>query len=64
MTLHPDLYHSNIRISDITETLDDYYTALYYSLNNPQKPPELYTKNKDTLFLPHEASASSLQTQC
>lgn len=47
MTLHPDLYPSNIRISDITETLDDYYTALYYSLNNPQKPPELYTKIKD-----------------
>jgi hypothetical protein len=48
MTLHPDLYPSNIRISDITETLDDYYTALYYSLNNPQKPSELYTKNKST----------------
>ena len=47
MTLHPDLYPSNHRISDITQTLDDYYTALYYSLNNPQKPPELYTKNKD-----------------
>ena len=46
--LHPDLYPSNIRISDITETLDDYYTALYHSLSNPKKPPELYTKNKDT----------------
>lgn len=44
--LHPDLYPSNIRISDITETLDQYYTALYHSLNNPEKPPELYTKNK------------------
>ena len=64
MTLHPDLYPSNIRISDITETLDDYYTALYYSLNNPQKPQELYTKNKDTFLLHHETSASSLQTQC
>jgi hypothetical protein len=47
MPLHPDLYPSNIRISDITQTLDDYYTALYYSLNNPQRPQELYTKNKD-----------------
>ena len=46
--LHPDLYPSNIRISDITETLDQYYTALYHSLNNPEKPPELYTKNKDS----------------
>ena len=45
--LHPDLYPSNIRISDITETLDHYYTALYHSLNNPEKPPELYTKIKD-----------------
>ena len=49
MTLHPDLYPSNIRISDISETLDDYYTALYYSLNNPQKPQELYTKIKYAL---------------
>ena len=46
MTLHPDLYPSNIRISDISETLDDYYTALYHQLNNPQRPPELYTKTK------------------
>ena len=45
--LHPDLYHSNIRFSDISETLDDYYTALYHELNNPKRPPELYTKNKD-----------------
>ena len=62
--LHPDLYPSNIRISDITETLDDYYTALYHALNNPEKPPELYTKNKDTFPLLYEASASPLQTQC
>ena len=45
--LHPDLYHSNIRFSDISETLDDYYTALYHELNNPKQPPELYTENKD-----------------
>jgi len=64
MTLHPDLYPSNIRISDINQTLDDYYAALYYSLNNPQRPQELYTKNKDTLSSPYEATASSLQTQC
>ena len=64
MTLHPDLYPSNIRISDITETLDHYYTALYHSPNNPEKPPELHTKNKDTLPLPYEASASPLQAQC
>ena len=46
MALHPDLYPSNIRISDISETLDDYYTALHSTLNNPQRPPELYTKTK------------------
>ena len=62
--LHPDLYHSNIRFSDISETLDDYYTALYQELNNPKRPPELYTKNKDTSSLPYEASAPPLQAQC
>jgi hypothetical protein len=39
--LNPDLYPSNIRISDIKETLDDYYMALYTDLNDPQKPPEM-----------------------
>jgi len=47
--LHPDLYPSNIRISDISETLDDYYTALYQELNNPQKPKKPYTQNKAAL---------------
>lgn len=55
MTLHPDLYPSNIRISDISETLDDYYTALYHQLNNPQRPKERYTKIKQTLNSHHGA---------
>lgn len=49
MTL-PDLYPSNIRISDISETLDYYYTALYHELNNPEKPKQLYTKSRVDQF--------------
>ena len=48
MTLHPDLYPSNDTIRDIIATYDDYYTALHSILNNPQRPPELYTKIKIT----------------
>ena len=46
MTLHPDLYPSNETIRDIIATYDDYYTTLHSTLNNPQRPPELYTKTK------------------
>ena len=61
--LHPKLYPSNIRIQDITQTLDDYYTALYHERNNPQQPPQLYNLNKYLPITPYEASASSLQTK-
>ena len=63
--LHPKLYPSNTRIQDITQTLDDYYTALYHQRNNPQQPPKskLYNQNKHLPITPYEASASSLQTK-
>ena len=61
--LYPKLYPSNIRIQDITQTLDDYYTALYHERNNPQQPPQSYNLNKSLPLTPYEASASSLQTK-
>jgi len=61
--LHPKLYPSNIRISDITQTLDDYYTALYHERNNPQQPSQSYNLNESLPLTPYEASASSLQTK-
>jgi hypothetical protein len=49
MTLHSDLYPSNDTIRDILATYDDYYTALHSALCNPERPPERYTKLKQTL---------------
>ena len=60
---NPKLYPSNTCIQDITQTLDDYYTALYHERNNPKQPSKLYNLNKCLPLTPYEASASSLQTK-